>query len=347
MRNQGSPLVTPKIPLISVVILNRNRLHFLKQTLPNILRLNYPRLECIVVDNASTDGSREYIRSFPQVKLIELETNIGFSAGKNLGIKLAKGEFILSLDNDILIQDQDLLQKLVANYSGDTGFLQIPLIDKGTSKTYYYGTFFTFYGLNMHRPKLTLEQIQQNGDLVRVGGATGGCFFISKDHWQLIGGFDEAQAFHLDDVDVGPRAWILGYENRLLTTTHATHIGIDAHDDLQTYVQRFSLVFSGHGRAMLKNYRMMNLLYCFPIFCCYSLLKAIRYSLLKGSSKVFWAFCGSMIRFLKYLPESLRLRQELQKKRIIADDVFLRIKPNNLVSSTTHTITEKYTKIRR
>ena len=90
-------------PLVSVVMLNYNGLKYLKETIPPILELDYPNYEFIIVDNGSTDGSIEFINEFEKIRLIENGENLGYSNGKNIGVWEAKGEYILSLDNDILI----------------------------------------------------------------------------------------------------------------------------------------------------------------------------------------------------------------------------------------------------
>ncbi|MBN1446971.1 MAG: glycosyltransferase family 2 protein [Bacteroidetes bacterium] len=87
-------------PLVSVVILSWNRIDDLRHTLQTLREDSYPRLEVIVVDNASTDGTPAMVRSdFPEVRLIELESNIGI-AGWNTGFEIAQGDYVLVLDDD-------------------------------------------------------------------------------------------------------------------------------------------------------------------------------------------------------------------------------------------------------
>ena len=95
-----------KPPKISVVMLNYNGLNYLKKTMPPILKLDYPNYEFIIVDNGSTDGSKEFIKKFRKIRLIENHKNLGYSKGKNIGVKHAKGDYVLLLDNDILIKKQ-------------------------------------------------------------------------------------------------------------------------------------------------------------------------------------------------------------------------------------------------
>ena len=87
-------------PLVSVVILSWNRIDDLRFTLATLQGDSYPRLDVIVVDNASTDGTPDMVRAeFPSVRLIELPENIGI-AGWNNGFAIARGRYILVLDDD-------------------------------------------------------------------------------------------------------------------------------------------------------------------------------------------------------------------------------------------------------
>lgn len=99
-------------PSISVVILNYNRREILRECIQSALRLDWPNLEWIVVDNASEDGSADMVaREFgSKVKLIRRTVN-SVTAGRNEGFQAAQGRYILSLDNDILLPDPAILQK--------------------------------------------------------------------------------------------------------------------------------------------------------------------------------------------------------------------------------------------
>jgi GT2 family glycosyltransferase len=91
----------PDEPLVSVVIATWNRRLDVLETIRAVYGQEYPRFEIIVADNASTDGTADEIRaSFPDVKLICLPENRGASGGRNAGMVLARGKYILCLDSD-------------------------------------------------------------------------------------------------------------------------------------------------------------------------------------------------------------------------------------------------------
>ncbi|MCK5506827.1 MAG: glycosyltransferase family 2 protein, partial [Thermodesulfovibrionia bacterium] len=99
-------------PLISIVIPNLNGINYLPGCLSSIREQTFKEFEVIVVDNGSTDGSVEFIKAgFPQTLIIENRENRGFAAANNQGIKVAKGEYIATLNNDTEA-DRDWLANL-------------------------------------------------------------------------------------------------------------------------------------------------------------------------------------------------------------------------------------------
>ena len=89
------------MPEISVIVVNWNGKHFLETCLTALRRQTFRDFETILVDNGSEDGSAEYVRSgFPEVRLIALDRNLGFTGGNIAGYEQACGELIVLLNND-------------------------------------------------------------------------------------------------------------------------------------------------------------------------------------------------------------------------------------------------------
>lgn len=99
-------------PLVSVVILNHNRKEILRECLESALDLDWPNLEWILVDNASTDGSAEMAEEEfgEHVRVIRRSENC-VTAARNQGFEAARGKVILSLDNDIILPDRKVVGK--------------------------------------------------------------------------------------------------------------------------------------------------------------------------------------------------------------------------------------------
>lgn len=102
-----------KRPLVSIITVNFNQLQHTLALLSSLRNITYPEVEVIVVDNASRENSAQAIKeSFPEVVVIVSEENLGFAGGNNLGIRAAKGEYILFLNNDTEV-DPGFIEPLV------------------------------------------------------------------------------------------------------------------------------------------------------------------------------------------------------------------------------------------
>tara|TARA_Y100000310_G_C20635490_1_gene790932 strand:- start:322 stop:1227 length:906 start_codon:yes stop_codon:yes gene_type:complete len=102
-------------PLVSIVVLNCNRLEDLKETIKRTEDINYPNLEIIIVDNGSTDGSAEFIKSYHKdsIRKIFLNTNTGSAFGHNRGMEAAEGKFVVTIDDDCYLPP-DSIKKFVS-----------------------------------------------------------------------------------------------------------------------------------------------------------------------------------------------------------------------------------------
>ena len=115
-------------PRVVIIVLNWNGKENTYECLDSLIHLNYGNYEIIVVDNASTDGSQEFLkRNFPEITLIENSKNLGFGGGLNIGIceAVKRGaDYVLCLNNDVVV-DENILCELVqfGELSAKTGGL--------------------------------------------------------------------------------------------------------------------------------------------------------------------------------------------------------------------------------
>lgn len=108
------PSRTIQQPLVSILILNWNRHDDLREAILSARKQTYENLQIVVVDNGSVDRSAEMVEeSFPGVKLIRLHRNVGCPEGRNIGMINCDGEFIFTLDDDGVIQN-DVIEKVVS-----------------------------------------------------------------------------------------------------------------------------------------------------------------------------------------------------------------------------------------
>jgi GT2 family glycosyltransferase len=92
--------------LCSIIIVNYNGLKFLKNCLDSLGKTKYDQFEVIFVDNASSDGSTNYVeKNYPWVKVIRLKKNVGFAMGNIIGFKYTIGDYIVLLNNDTIVHE--------------------------------------------------------------------------------------------------------------------------------------------------------------------------------------------------------------------------------------------------
>ncbi len=112
--------MSDSIPKVSIVIPHWNNVEILSECLKSIGSTIYPDFEVIVVDNASTDNSVQYVKSnFPDVKLIENDRNDGYAGGCNIGADLAQGEYLVFLNNDT-IQNPNWISSLLSTIKSNS-----------------------------------------------------------------------------------------------------------------------------------------------------------------------------------------------------------------------------------
>ena len=122
-------------PLVSIIVLNYNAGQLLYNCIESIQKLDYPKIETIVVDNISTDNSQNICKEkFPFVKLIQNEKNFGYCEGNNIGIRSAKGEYVLILNPDTIVESNLISELLSAFKTTGNGLYQPKILSLDDKK---------------------------------------------------------------------------------------------------------------------------------------------------------------------------------------------------------------------
>jgi len=207
--------------LFSVIIPHWNGKHFLQPCLDALAAQTYAPLEVIVVDNASSDGSQQYIKDhYPDVTLIELPENRGFTGACNAGMEAANGDFISLLNNDTEVHP-DWARAVVEafDHHPDAGMVasKMLLFDK-RDHIHTAGDLFTTDGQALNRGVWEKDSGQFDEEAY-VFSACGGSSVYRRELLDEVGLLDDDYFFLLEDVDLGWRAQLAGW--RALYTPHA------------------------------------------------------------------------------------------------------------------------------
>lgn len=215
---------------VTAIVVNRDRADLLGPCLRSLAacarRLSEP-VSIVVVDNASTDGSRELVLGeFPEVRLLELEDNVGFGAGVNAGLAASAGEWVLLLNNDATLEE-DALRLLLAAGARDSRigsvaaqmrFVAAPELINSA------GIEVDVLGVASDR----LLGVPVDSGVARrpaeIFGVSAGAALYRRSMLHELGGFDGRFFVYLEDVDLAWRAamagWRAWYEPRAIAWHH-------------------------------------------------------------------------------------------------------------------------------
>ncbi len=224
---------------LSIIIVNynvkeflQNLLHSLQKAVQNISH------EIIVVDNASDDGSIEFIREkFPYVQLISNKSNLGFSKANNEGLKIAKGKYLLLINPDTIVSE-DTISKMIQflNNHEDAGLAGCKILNPDGSlqlacRRSFPGPWTSFCkvtGLSTLFPKsklyarYNLTYLDEN-ETYEVDAISGSFMMMKKEVYEKVGGFDEQFFMYGEDLDLCYRIQQNGYKVYYYPGTQIIH----------------------------------------------------------------------------------------------------------------------------
>jgi GT2 family glycosyltransferase len=208
---------------LAIVLINWNSFELTKDTLESLQQTTYTNYDCIVVDNGSVDGSGQALKlQFPNIILIESETNKGFTGGNNLGMDYALQqdyEYIMMLNNDVAVEP-NFLEPLVARLDENpsVGAVQ-PLIYFHHDRNLIWNAGSTFNALlgicNTPDYNKKDPEHQFKYKLKKIDWITGCAFMMRASVLKKVGLLKEAFFIYYEDVDLSFRikqaGYILGY----------------------------------------------------------------------------------------------------------------------------------------
>jgi GT2 family glycosyltransferase len=207
---------TVDLPSVTVIVLNYNGLEHLEECFASLTKIDYPseKLDLMLVDNASTDGSVAYIEThYPHVHVVRSEENVGFAAGNNLGARAAIGQYVVFLNNDMWV-DSGFVRGLVEAVRSAPG-----VVCASAKILSWDGAKFDFVGSSAHFAgyayQFGLDEPFDPERFVEIRPilfACGGAMIIDRQIFLDVGGFDEDYFIYYEDLDLGWRLWLLGHQ---------------------------------------------------------------------------------------------------------------------------------------
>ena len=211
---------------VTIIIPNYNGKHFMEPCLKSLAEQTYKDFKILVVDNASTDGSVEYMKEeYPEIETLVLEKNYGFSKAVNVGIRHADTPYVLLLNNDTTVEPHFVREMIRAIersryiFSVSSKMIQMyhpELIDSA-------GDLYTVIGWGICRG--AGRSITNYTEDCEIFSACAGAAIYRRELFKKIGYFDENHFAYLEDIDVGYRAKIYGYKNVYCPSALVYHVG--------------------------------------------------------------------------------------------------------------------------
>jgi GT2 family glycosyltransferase len=219
---------------VAVVILNWNGKRFLEKFLPSLINHSREDAEIIVADNASSDGSVEFLQSaYPAIQIIRNPDNGGFAKGYNSALRQVDAQYYVLLNSDIEVTP-DWIRPVIGLMESD------PLIAACQPKIRSYsepsnfeyagaaGGFIDKYGYPFCRGRVFQSIEEDNGqydDVTEIFWATGACMFVRADLYHSLGGLDDDFFAHMEEIDFCWRLKNKGYKILYCPGSTVYHIG--------------------------------------------------------------------------------------------------------------------------
>jgi len=200
-------------PSVTVVVINYNGGQHVLKCIQSLLQTDYGNYKVVVLDNASRDYSTENIRKkFPNIELVNLNTNVGYAGGANLAISLFQDDYIVILNNDIYV-DSNWLHELIKTAESNPKAIMIGprVLHSSDRTTSFAGAYITYpiigsgiIGINEKHPNYR--------GIVKSSYAAGAALLLRRNEALSIGNFDSDYFLYWEEIDFAWRAWICGYQ---------------------------------------------------------------------------------------------------------------------------------------
>ncbi len=300
--------------LVSIIIINWNGLRWLPDCFESLTKQNYKNYEIIFVDNASKDDSVDWVKKhYPKTTIIVNSKNLGFADANNVGLRKARGEYVLFLNNDTCVT-RTFLTELVNAMGPTIGGVQSKILLMDYPDTHdSVGAFLTPTGFLFHYGfgKKNIAKYNKQIDLYTTKGA---CMMFRKDVLEevAIDGniFDPDYFAYFEETDMCHRVWLAGYRIVYAHKSVIFHkMGATSSSMNNTFIQYHS--FKNRIRSHLKNFGALWLWTILPVHLLFCELYAI-VSYVRGNWALGWSIERAYWWNIRNFSATLRQRKYVQ-----------------------------------
>lgn len=320
-------------PLASVVIVNYNGIEFVDACLRSVLANNYPDFEVIFVDNASTDGSLQYVKNTfggdKRLIFVGNAASLGPAVGRNRGIAAAKGSYIVFLDNDTEV-DPSWLSELVRVLETDSsiGAAQSKLM-KFDQRDLFDGAgdYLTPFGFLSERAR-SAKDTGQFDYIAEIFSAKSASSIIRRQTLDKTGAFDEGFYMYLEETDLCWRVWLSGYRVVFVPKSVVYHAYGTKRKAKEKYYPEYVVRYYGcrnYITTLIKNLGFVNLVKILPLHMTSLAVLSVMF-ILKGKVKDGFLVIKAILWNLANLASLLKKRFFVQKNIRKAKDDFIMAK---------------------
>ena len=300
----------------AIVVLNYNGVDYLRQFLPKTIKFS-PECQVVVIDNNSSDDSVGYLENHhPDIQIIKLDQNYGFSGGYNRGLAQVHAENYILLNSDVEVTPG--WSEALISYMDD--HIQVAACQpkicslKEKGKFDYAGAaggFLDSLGYPFCRGRIFNHieadhgQYDQNQLIFWAGGA---CFFIKAKVFHELGGLDEEFFAHMEEIDLCWRIQRAGYQVSYVGSSLVLHVGGGTLKD--TNPRKTYLNFRNGLQMLVKNSPLMSLVWKLPIRMALDTVAMLRFLIL-GSLPHLLAVIKAEIWFVLHIGRAWSKRNNL------------------------------------
>lgn len=320
----------------SIIIVSWNALQHLQEFLQSVIETDYPDFEIIIADNASTDGSADWIREhYPDVKITTLDQNYGYCGGNNRAVPIATGDVLVFLNNDVKVAP-NWLKGLEKCFNSDEKIaaVQPKMLSYKEPEYFEYagaaGGFLDKYGYPFCRGRIfdTVEKDEHQYETTEdILWASGAALAIRKEQFEWQGGFDEDFEFHMEEIDLCWRLWNHGYRVIYCPSSEVYHLGggsLPMGSPRKVYYN-----FRNNLMLLWKNYSSETLIKRFSVRYLLDIIAAVN-TLLTFNFGEFGAIVKAHYHFLGLWRKTHAKRKQLNASRTNPDNPST-VKPINLI----------------